>query len=127
MRKAALVLHERGHREGAGAAARRIHRNEDVVDVVRRLADVVDDLVGDTLHHCLDVTLVERFLAAAPRRARLSTSITSITSNCVLNCQAHLPSAEMPKLSRKLVVVSFCVCGCGNVKEQCKEMPQLWT
>ena len=124
MRKATLVLHERGHREGAGAAARRIHGDEDVVDVVRRLAYVVDDLVGDTLHHRLDVGSVERFLAAAPRRARLS---TSITSNCVLNCQAHLPSAEMPKLSRKLVVIKFCVCGCGNVKEQCKDTPQLWT
>lgn len=124
MRKSARVLDERGHREGARAAARWIHRNEDVVDVVRRLADVVDDLVGDPLHHCLDVGRVEGLLAATPRQARLS---TSITSNCVLNCQAHLPSAEMPKLSRKLVVVSFCVCGCGNVKEQCKDTPQLWT
>ena len=124
MRKAALVLHERGHREGAGAAARWVDGNEDVVDVVRRLADVVDDLVWGTLYHCLDVGSEERFLAAAPRRARLS---TSITSNCVLNCQAHLPSAEMPKLSRKLVVIKFCVCGCGNVKEQCKDTPQLWT
>jgi len=33
----------------------------------------------------------------------------------------------MPKLSRKLVVIKFCVCGCGNVKEQCKDTPQLWT
>ena len=124
MRKSARVLDERGHREGAGAAARRVDCNEDVVDVVRRLADVVDDLVGDTLHHCLDIGRVEGLLAATPRQARLS---TRITCDCVLHCQANLPSAEMPKLSRKLVVVSFCVCGCGNVKAQCKETPQLWT
>ena len=37
------------------------------------------------------------------------------------------PSAEMPRLSRKLTVIKFCVCGCGNIKEQCKETPTLWT
>lgn len=70
MREAALVLHERGHREGRGASARRVARDEDVVDVVRRLAHVVDDRGGHAPHHRLDVGRVEGLLGAVGRDAQ---------------------------------------------------------
>ena len=69
MREAARVLHERRHREGRGAAARRVARDEDVVDVVLRVAHVVDDRVGHALHQRLDVRRVEGLLGAVGRDA----------------------------------------------------------
>ena len=70
MREATRVLHERRHREGRGAAARRVARDEDVVDVALRVAHVVDDRVGHALHQRLDVRRVEGLLRAVGRDAQ---------------------------------------------------------
>jgi hypothetical protein len=34
---------------------------------------------------------------------------------------------KSPKLSGKIVIMTFCVCGCENVKGRCKAAPELWT
>ncbi|MBG10925.1 MAG: hypothetical protein CMD92_07125 [Gammaproteobacteria bacterium] len=69
MRKSAHVLHERSHREGRGTAARRVARNKDVVNILRRLANVVIDWVRYALHHCINVGRVEGLLGAVGRDA----------------------------------------------------------
>lgn len=70
VREAARVLHKGGDGEGARASTRRIHRNEHVVDVMRRLTHVVDDRVGHALHHRIDVRRVEGLLAAVGRNSQ---------------------------------------------------------
>lgn len=30
------------------------------------------------------------------------------------------------KLSRKIKVITFCLCGCENIKERCTDLPTLW-
>lgn len=67
VREPSRVLHERGNRESAGASSRRVHRDEDVVDVIRRLAQVVNDLLRNALDHCLDVGLMKGFLRSICR------------------------------------------------------------
>ena len=69
VREAARVLHKGGDGEGARATTRRVDRDEDVVDVLRRLAHVVDDLAGCALHHCIDIGDVEGLLAAVGRNS----------------------------------------------------------